>query len=160
MIVMHVFENHYYHYVIIMMKMMYVYSRFDAVRSGENMCVRDESGPAILAGASAVFVHLRSLVVVVKMVVVMVIMVVVVMVITRAASQGHSSGSAGRPPTILVWKRFAFVPHSEEKRGSVFSICTTFWKSRIGFFSLPLILAKNNTFASNLFPLVVTVLST
>ena len=36
MIVMHVFENHYYHYVIIMMKMMYVYSRFDAVRSGEN----------------------------------------------------------------------------------------------------------------------------
>ena len=69
MIVMHVFENHYYHYVIIMMKMMYVYSRFDAVRSGENMCVRDESGPAILAGASAVFVHLRSFVVVVKMVV-------------------------------------------------------------------------------------------
>ena len=85
---------------------------------------------------------------------------VVVVKITRAASQGHSSGSAGRPPTILVWKRFAFVPHSEEKRGSVFSICTTFWKSRIGFFSLPLILAKNNTFASKLFPLVVTVLST
>ena len=33
---------------------------------------------------------------------------------TRAASQGHSSGSAGRPPTILVWNRFAFVPHSSE----------------------------------------------
>ena len=130
MIVMHVFENHYYHYVIIMMKMMYVYSRFDAVRSGENMCVRDESGPAILAGASAVFVHLRSLVVVVKM--------VVVMVITRAASHGHSSGSAGRPPTILVWNRFAFVPHSEKKRGSMFSIYTTFLHSRLGIFiSLP-----------------------
>ena len=72
---MHVIENH--HYIIIMMKMIYVYSRFDAVRSGEHVCVRDESGPAILARASAVFVHLRALVAVVKMVVV--IMVVVVM---------------------------------------------------------------------------------
>ena len=61
MIMMHVIENH--HYIIIMMKIIYVYSRFDAVRSGEDMCVRDESGPAILAGASSVFVHLRSLVV-------------------------------------------------------------------------------------------------
>ena len=45
-----------------MIKMINVYSRFDAVRSGEDMCVRDESGPAILAGASSVFVHLRALV--------------------------------------------------------------------------------------------------
>ena len=45
------------------------------------MCVRDESGPAILAGASAVFVHLRSLVVVVEMVVVVVMMVMVMVVV-------------------------------------------------------------------------------
>ena len=63
---------------------------------------------------------------------------VVVVKITRAASQGHSSGSAGRPPTILVWNRFAFVPHSEKKRGSMFSIYTTFLHSRLGIFiSLP-----------------------
>ena len=89
MIVMHVFENHYYHYVIIMMKMMYVYSRFDAVRSGENMCVRDESGPAILAGASAVFVHLRSFVVVVKMVVVVMVMLLLSILPGQQARATH-----------------------------------------------------------------------
>lgn len=31
---------------------------------------------------------------------------------TKAASHGHSSGSAGLPPTILVWNLFALVPHS------------------------------------------------
>lgn len=38
---------------------------------------------------------------------------------TRAASHGHSSGSAGRPPTILVWNLFAFTPHSLVEDGDV-----------------------------------------
>lgn len=38
---------------------------------------------------------------------------------TRAASHGHSSGSAGRPPTILVWNLFAFTPHSLVGDGDV-----------------------------------------
>jgi len=38
---------------------------------------------------------------------------------TKAASQGHSSGSAGRPPTILVWNLLALTPHSLVVEGDV-----------------------------------------
>ena len=61
--------------------MIFVNSRFDTVRSGEHVRVRDESGSAILAGASSVFVHLRALVVVIEMVVVVMVVIKVVVVV-------------------------------------------------------------------------------
>ena len=38
----------------------------------------------------------------------------VVLGLINATSQGYSSGSAGLPPTILVWNFLAFVPHSKK----------------------------------------------